>query len=176
MTIKKEEKTILDYKLKEAWFETLWELIELDRFKTLDKYNLEQDSRKRKYLVVSMLKEFSILKKELKYLVEYYDNFNEEIDYAIKYCMSIKNFDRLLWFYYMSALLLEIILELNLWYLLYDSEYELRKCLKFMINDINNESFRKWNQKWDFEKAEKYLTKILNQFENEMNMLTFVDL
>ena len=176
MMIKKEEKTILDYKLKEAWFETLWELIELDRFKNLDKYNLEQDSKKRKYLVISMLKEFSILKKELKYLVEYFDNFNEEIDYAIKYGMSIKNFDRLIWFYYMSALLLEIILELNLWYLLFDSEYELTKCLKFIINDIKNESFRKWNQKWDFEKAEKYLTKILNQFEDEINMLTFIDL
>lgn len=176
MMMKKEEKTILNFKLKEAWFETLWELIELDKFKNLDKYNLEQDSRKRKYLVVSILKILSTFKKELKDLVEYYDNFNEEIDYLIKYSMSIKNFDRLLWFYYMSALLLEIILELNLWYLLFDSEYELRKCLKFMINDINDESFRKWNQKWDVEKSEKYLTKILNQFEYEMNMLTFVDL
>ena len=174
MTIKKEEKTILDYKLKEAWFETLWELIELDRFKMLDKFNLEQDSKKRKYLVISMLKEFSTLKKEFKYLVEYYDNFNEEIDYAIKYGMSIKNFDRLLWFYYMSALLLEIILELNLWYLLYNSEYELTKCLKFMINDINNESFRKENN-WDLERIENYIKEIHDNFENEMNILMFTD-
>lgn len=174
MMLKKEEKTILDYKLKEAWFETLWELIELDRFKNLDKYNLEQDSRKRKYLVISMLKILSSLKKELKYLVEYYDNFNEEIDYAIKYGMSIKNFDRLLWFYYMSALLIEIILELNLWYLICDSQFE--RCLKFMIDDIKTESFRNWNKKWDFEKAEKYLTQIFDKFEREHAFLMFTNL
>lgn len=166
-----QEKALLDWILEENWFQTLWDLIQSELFNKLDRYNLERDTQKRKFLLFWCIREFSYIKT----LSWNFDKINKEIDYYLKYCMEIQNLDKLLWFYFLTTLLLDFILNQNLWYLLYNSNYELKKYLKFMINDIDNESFRKENT-WNFEKIKNYMEKILNNFANDVSTLTFTDL
>lgn len=166
----KEEKTLLDSKLERNWFQTLSDLIQSKMFNKVNKFNLEEDTKKRKSLLFWCIREFSYIKT----LSWNFGEINKEIDYYIKYCMNIQNLDKLLWLYYMTTSLIDMILNLNIWYVLYNSDYELRKYLKFMIKDINNDSFRKENT-WDFERIENYIKEIHDNFENEMNILMFTD-
>ena len=53
---------------------------------------------------------------------------------------------------------------MNLWYLVSSNEH--KKYFRFMINDIKEESFKIEN-KWNFEKVEQKLKKVLNNIEKD---------
>ena len=154
------ENTMLNSMLEKDWFMTLDQLIESNVFNHLDKYHLKKDTQKRKLLIFSLISEFQKLKNELKD----FEEIKIEIDYYLLYCMKIQNLDKLLWLYYITSILFWLILDLNLWYLV--SSNENKKYFRFMINDIKEESFKIEN-KWNFEKVEQKLKKVLNNIEKD---------
>ena len=154
------EKTILNNMLEKDWFMTLDHLIESNVFNHLDKYHLKEETKKRKFLIFSLISEFQKLKNELKD----FEEIKIEIDYYLLYCMKIQNLDKLLCLYYITSILFWLILDLNLWYLVSSNEH--KKYFRFMINDIKEESFKIEN-KWNFEKVEQKLKKVLNNIEKD---------
>lgn len=154
------ENTMLNSMLEKDWFMTLYQLNESHLFNYLDKYNLKKDTQKRKLLIFSLISEFQKLKNELKD----FEEIKIEIDYYLLYCMKIQNLDKLLWLYYITSILFWLISDLNLWYLVSSNEH--KKYFRFMINDIKEESFKIEN-KWNFEKVEQKLKKVLNNIEND---------
>lgn len=133
----------------------------------MNKFYLSKDQQFRKYMVFTLIKEFTKLQQEIQSF-GILDDLVSEIKYFLNYCFHLNDIDRVIEIYYMTSVLLNLMLEHQLWVFLI--KYWFHNHIEYILKDFEKESFKKYNDYNENTNIKKFIENTKQKIEYDIDL------